>query len=69
MVEVKALQVCFIDNHLRQPGEVFEYNGTPNPAVCEIIEDEKPTRRPRKGKGVAAKKAEVDAERAADDSA
>ncbi len=30
MAKVKAKVLCFVDNHLRQEGEVFEYNGIRN---------------------------------------
>jgi len=31
MPEVRAKQTCFIDNRLRQPGEVFHYDGDIGP--------------------------------------
>ena len=30
MAKVKAKVLCFVDNHLRQEGEVFEYSGVHN---------------------------------------
>lgn len=36
MAQVKAKTVCFIDNALRQEGDVFEYNGVPNPNVVLV---------------------------------
>lgn len=36
MPHVRAKVVCFIDNHLRQEGDVFEYNGPPNSNVEPI---------------------------------
>lgn len=30
MPQVRANRVCFVDNGLRQKGDVFEYNGPPN---------------------------------------
>ena len=30
MPQVRANRVCFVDNGLRQEGDVFEYNGPPN---------------------------------------
>jgi hypothetical protein len=29
-MQVRANRVCFVDNGLRQEGDVFEYNGPPN---------------------------------------
>ena len=36
MAQVKAKIVCFIDNALRQEGDVFEYNGVPNSNVVLV---------------------------------
>jgi hypothetical protein len=36
MAQVKAKTVCFIDNALRQEGDVFEYNGVPNSNVVLV---------------------------------
>ena len=33
MPKVKANVKCFIDNSLREEGDVFEYNGPPNSCV------------------------------------
>lgn len=30
MAKVRAIRVCFVDNGLRQEGDVFEYNGPKN---------------------------------------
>lgn len=30
MPQVRANRTCFVDNGLRQEGDVFEYNGPPN---------------------------------------
>jgi len=59
MPKVKAKILCFVDNGLRQPGDVFEYKGPYNHHL-EYIEgvgaepeptvSEAPPRRLRKGK-------------------
>jgi hypothetical protein len=59
MPKVKAKILCFVDNGLRQPGDVFEYNG-PRNRHLEYIEEvgaetestvsDAPQRRLRKGK-------------------
>ena len=59
MPKVKAKILCFVDNGLRQPGDVFEYNGPRNHHL-EYIEEvgveteptvsDAPQRRLRKGK-------------------
>jgi hypothetical protein len=36
MPQVKAKTTCFIDNSLRNEGDVFEYNGTPNTNVVLV---------------------------------
>jgi hypothetical protein len=36
MAQVKAKTVCFIDNALRQEGDVFEYNGVQNSNVVLV---------------------------------
>jgi hypothetical protein len=35
-MKVRANRVCFVDNGLRQEGDVFEYNGPPNGCVDPI---------------------------------
>lgn len=59
MPKVKAKILCFVDNGLRQPGDVFEYKG-PHNSNLEYLEvadaepeptvSEAPQRRLRKGK-------------------
>ena len=59
MPKVKAKILCFVDNGLRQPGDVFEYTGPQNRHL-EYLESvrsepeptvsEAPPRRLRKGK-------------------
>ena len=39
MAQVKAKTVCFIDNALRQEGDVFEYNGVQNSNVVLVGAD------------------------------
>jgi len=48
MPQVKAKTTCFIDNSLRNEGDVFEYNGAPNTnvvlvgaAVAEVADEPK----------------------------
>ena len=36
MPQVKAKTTCFIDNSLRNEGDVFEYNGAPNTNVVLV---------------------------------
>ena len=36
MAQVKAIAKCFIDNSIREEGDVFEYNGTPNTNVVLV---------------------------------
>jgi len=36
MAQVKAKVKCFIDNSIREEGDVFEYNGVPNDCVVII---------------------------------
>ena len=36
MAQVKAKVKCFIDNTLREEGDVFEYNGVPNGCVAVV---------------------------------
>jgi hypothetical protein len=36
MPQVKAKTTCFIDNSLRNEGDVFEYNGPPNTNVVLV---------------------------------
>jgi hypothetical protein len=57
MAKVKAKVLCFIDNHLRQEGEVFEYSGVRNTNLeyldAEIVEagkEEQPVRKLRRPK-------------------
>jgi hypothetical protein len=59
MAKVKAKVVCFVDNGLRQPGDVFEYNGPLNHNLeyLDVVEAEPnqtvsdaPPRRLRKAK-------------------
>lgn len=59
MPKVKAKILCFVDNGLRQPGDVFEYKGPRNHPLeyLEEVEAEPeptvsdaPPRRLRKGK-------------------
>jgi len=33
MSKVQAKILCFVDNGLRQPGDIFEYSGPPNKNV------------------------------------
>jgi hypothetical protein len=43
MPKVKAKILCFVDNGLRQPGDVFQYSGPPNSNLEyleEAIEDQ-----------------------------
>jgi|688.fasta_scaffold2555336_1 hypothetical protein len=59
MAKVKAKVLCFVANGLREPGDVFEYEGRRN-SNLEYLEEatveldtktpEAPTRRLRKGK-------------------
>lgn len=35
-MKVRANRVCFVDNGLRQEGDVFEYNGPPNECVDPV---------------------------------
>jgi len=59
MAKVKAKVLCFVANGLREPGDVFEYDGRRN-GNLEYLEEaevepeakapEAPTRRLRKGK-------------------
>ena len=65
MAKVKAKVLCFVDNHLRQEGEVFEYNGVRNtnleyidtaPETTE--EPEQPVRKLRRPRSAAADAAE-----------
>jgi hypothetical protein len=63
MAKVKAKVLCFVDNGLRNPGDVFEYNGAYNHHL-EYLEgmandassrtSEMPPRRLRKGKTAEA---------------
>lgn len=39
MAQVKAIATCFVENGLRQPGDVFEYNGPPNRHLERIDRD------------------------------
>lgn len=48
MAQVKALVTCYIDNSIRNEGDVFEYNGTHNEnvvlvraAVAEVADEPK----------------------------
>ena len=36
MAQVKAIAKCFIDNSIREEGDVFEYNGAPNTNVVLV---------------------------------
>ena len=36
MAQVKAVTKCFIDNSIREEGDVFEYNGAPNTNVVLV---------------------------------
>lgn len=36
MPQVKAVTKCFIDNSIREEGDVFEYNGVPNSNVVLV---------------------------------
>ena len=36
MAQVKAVTKCFIDNSIREEGDVFEYNGVPNSNVVLV---------------------------------
>ena len=36
MPQVKAVTKCFIDNSIREEGDVFEYNGAPNTNVVLV---------------------------------
>ena len=36
MAQVKAITKCFIDNSIREEGDVFEYNGAPNTNVVLV---------------------------------
>ena len=36
MPQVKAITKCFIDNSIRNEGDVFEYNGAPNTNVVLV---------------------------------
>lgn len=53
MAQYRAKVVCFVDNSLREEGEVFEYNGPKN-SNLELVqsevdpEDNRPQRRSRK---------------------
>jgi hypothetical protein len=35
-MQVRANRVCFVDNGLRQEGDVFEYNGPPNACLDQL---------------------------------
>ena len=54
MAKVKAKVACFIDNHLRQEGDVFEYSGVRNTnleyidAADEAGTEEQPARKLRR---------------------
>lgn len=55
MARVKAKVLCFIDNSLRQEGEVFDYEGPPNGCVelfdhADSADEEAPTPRLRPGR-------------------
>jgi hypothetical protein len=39
MPQVKAVTKCFIDNSIREEGDVFEYNGVPNSNVVLVGAD------------------------------
>ena len=41
MAQVKAKVKCFIDNSIREEGDVFEYNGIPNDCVVIIKSNKK----------------------------
>lgn len=63
MAKVKAKVLCFVANGLREPGDVFDYEGRPN-SNLEYLEEatgepeakapEAPTRKLRKGKTAEA---------------
>ena len=55
MAKVKAKVLCFVDNHLRQEGEVFEYSGVHNTnleyldaAANDTASEEQPARKLRR---------------------
>jgi len=57
MAKVKAKVLCFVDNGLRNPGDVFEYNGPANGNVEPIDAPREPEQhevvpvvRPKRGR-------------------
>ena len=36
MAQVKAIAKCFIDNSIREEGDVFEYNGPPSRILIPV---------------------------------
>ena len=36
MAQVKAMSQCFVDNSLRNEGDVFEYNGPPSRILIPV---------------------------------
>lgn len=59
MVMVRALQKCFINNMLRQPGDEFDHDGEFSESVMVALEDEAPRQIPKqsRAKKATAKKA------------
>ena len=43
MPQVRANRTCFVDNGLRQEGDVFEYNGPPNACLSPLAPASAPT--------------------------
>jgi hypothetical protein len=64
MANVKAKVVCFVDNHYRKEGDVFQYNGPFNgnleylDAPAQKAEAEQPARKLRKPKTAATEASE-----------
>jgi len=64
MAKVKAKVVCFVDNHYRNEGDMFQYNGPFNgnleylEAAEEKAVEEQPVRKLRKPKNAATEASE-----------
>jgi hypothetical protein len=64
MAKVKAKVVCFVDNHYRNQGDVFQYSGPFNGNLEylempeEKVADEQPVRKLRKPKNTTTEASE-----------